>query len=159
MITSPIIEWSRDHMSGLLTTSMLINVSSLLVSKSHRKARWKHSSTANQQQARVNFIPWCHLLLFGHWSRQHHVKLIYFNLQASVRSPKGSSHESFFTRFDSPLQIDSYSTMSSTLLEEEYPLTVGFVGPPEMFTSYLKRRQIFFTVREVLGGARHKGSS
>ena len=38
--------------------------------------------------------------------------------------------------------IDSYSTMSSTLLEEGFPQsTVDFEGLPEICTSYFKRRQ------------------
>ena len=45
-----------------------------------------------------------------------------------------------FSQLDSPLPIDSYSTMSSTLLQEEYPLSVDFVGLPEICTSYISNQ-------------------
>ena len=72
----------------------------------------------------------------------HCVTILYLNLQAAkqrnpnvflVRLP----HKSTLTS-----AIDSYSTMSSTLLEEGFPQsTVDFEGLPEICTSYFKRRQ------------------
>ena len=56
-----------------------------------------------------------------------------------------NEHFSFpelFSQLDSPPPIDSYSTMSSTLLQEEYPLSVDFVGLPEICTSYISNQPV-----------------
>ena len=72
----------------------------------------------------------------------HCVTILYLNLQAAKqRNPNvflaRLPHKSTLTS-----AIDSYSTMSSTLLEEGFPQsTVDFEGLPEICTSYFKRHQ------------------
>ena len=48
-----------------------------------------------------------------------------------------------FSQVDSPRPIHSYSTMNSTLLQEEFPQSVDFVGLPEIGTTlYFKPKPV-----------------
>ena len=124
-------QWSNHQMTERLSEHREAGLNVLFWAK-QTFSKMFCGSTAKQsnKQARVSFIAWCHL--FWLWGGHHVTTLIYVNLQTSIFEWELFS--------DSPLPIHSYSTMSSTLLQEEYPLSVDFVGLPEICTSYISNQ-------------------